>query len=307
MKNFHINTPLLESVNLGKLLGKEVWLKMDALQPTGSFKIRGMGRACQEAVKAGATELFTSSGGNAGYAVAYAGNKLRIKTTVIVPQTTSEFMHQKLKDENAEVMVYGESWIEAHEFAKQLCKERHGAYIHPFDDPNVWSGNSTIIDEVKEEIEKPELIIVSVGGGGLLCGLIEGLHKHGWSDVPVLAVETEGAASFSGAIKAGKLITLEKIESIAVTLGAKQVTAKALEWSGKHRIIPYLVTDKMAVNACYNFINDHRVLVEPACGASLAAIYEKAEILNEFKSILVIVCGGSGVNLEMLNKWQQKL
>jgi L-serine/L-threonine ammonia-lyase len=136
----------------------------------------------------------------------------------------------------------------------------------------------------------------------------------GWSDVPILAVETEGAASFSGAVRAGELITLDMISTIAVTLGAKRVTPRALELAQQHEIIPWLVTDRQALDACLRFADDHRVLVEPACGAALAAGYDRAEPLSEFtlsslqrEPIVFIVCGGAGVNREMLEKWDREV
>jgi L-serine/L-threonine ammonia-lyase len=154
---------------------------------------------------------------------------------------------------------------------------------------------------------KPGAVVVSVGGGGLLCGLLEGMHEVGWTEVPVLAVETEGAASFAAAVKAGHLVTLDRITSIATTLGARRVAPQALEWTKRHPITTWQVTDRDAVDACVRFADEHRVLVEPACGASLAAVYNKAEPLEGLRPIVVIVCGGAGVSLSLLDKWKKML
>lgn len=162
-----------------------------------------------------------------------------------------------------------------------------------------------MIDEIAATGLKPGLLVVSVGGGGLLCGLLEGMHRLGWQDVPVLAVETEGAASYAAAVNAGHLVTLPAITSIATTLGARTVAEKALDWYSNHPVISWVVSDRQAVEACLRFADDHRVLVEPACGASLSVVYENAPPLEGRGSVLVVVCGGAGATRELLEKWDK--
>ncbi len=314
MPPLHIRTPLWESPSLSQILGTEVLLKMEAFQPAGSFKSRGMGAACADAYVRGIRRVVCSSGGNAGLAVANAGRKLGMEVTIVVPQTTSVRAKELITRENAQVIVHGAVWDEAHAFASRLAEETRAAYVHPFDDPVVWRGHSSLVDELVEDGVKPGMIVLSVGGGGLMCGVVEGLQRVGWTDVPVLAVETEGAASFAGAVRAGELITLDAIRSIAVTLGAKRVTPRALELTYQHEIIPWLVSDRQALDACLRFADDHRVLVEPACGAALATGYDRAEPLAEFtvssaqrEPVVFIVCGGAAVNREMLAKWDREV
>lgn len=307
MKNLHVKTPLIESPEISSLTGKKIFLKLENTQPAFSFKIRGIGLLCQKAIEEGKTQFISSSGGNAGYAAAYAGKMLGIKTTVFVPSTTPQDTINKIKQLNAEVLTKGDVWDETDKFARNLAKAVNGLYISPFDDPVIWQGHATIIDEIAEKIDKPDAIILSVGGGGLLCGVIEGLHRNNWQDVPVIASETVGAASFHEAQKAGKLVTLDKIDSIAKSLGAKTVAQQTLEWNKIHEIKSLVVTDKQAVNACLNFANHHRFLVEPACGASLAIAYNKNEILKNAKTIVVIVCGGIGVDMHKLEEWKNNL
>ena len=136
--------------------------------------------------------------------------------------------------------------------------------------------------------------------------MAQGLHTLGWNDVALITAETEGAASLAESVKQHQRIKLDKINTIAVTLGAKQICEQAFEWTQKHPVFPQTVTDKEAVNACLRFAEDHRLLVEPACGASLALLYEKRAIIEKFDNIVVIVCGGSGVNLALLSQWQKQ-
>jgi L-serine/L-threonine ammonia-lyase len=252
----------------------------------------------------GAQKFISSSGGNAGLAVAYAGRSLGVPVIVVVPETTTERAKELLLLEGAEVIVHGSSWQEANEFAQTLIKSTD-AFIHPFDDPLLWTGHATLIDEVAEAGQKPDAVVLSVGGGGLLCGVIEGLHRNGWHDVSVIAVETEGAASFRAATLAGKPVEIEKISSVATSLGAKRVCDQAVKYLGSHAIKSLVVSDQDALDACERFLFDHRVLVEPACGAALAVAYE-GTALSQYRNVLMVVCGGATASLAQIRLWLGK-
>ncbi len=307
MKPLHVKTPVYESRPLGAVLGASVFLKMEALQPVASFKLRGIGRACQASVADGANHLVASSGGNAGYAVAYAGRKLGVDVTVVVPKTTPERMREMIRAEGAKIVEHGDAWDDSHAHALELADRNGGATIHPFDDPRVWEGHATLILEVAEAAPRPEAIVVSVGGGGLLCGILHGCAEVGWTDVPVVAVETEGAASLAASVEAGRLVTLDRIDTIATTLGARTVAAEALAWTRRHPVTPWVASDREALDACFRFADDHRILVEPACGAALAAAYERAAPLVGADPVLIVVCGGAGVTLDLLESWRTRV
>lgn len=306
MNDLHLNTPLVESRPLSRLVRGTVWLKMDALQPSGSFKLRGMGFACSRYVENGAKRFVCSSGGNAGVAVAYAGRKLGVPVTVVVPESTTARAIEVIGQEEAEVIVHGKIWQDAHNYAMDLVSDE-SVYIHPFDDQLLWQGHATVIDEVNNMGIRPDIVILSVGGGGLLCGVMEGLDRNNLESVPVLAVETEGAASLAASLKAGRLVAIEDITSVATSLGAKQVARAAFERSLGGRVISRVVTDRAAVRACLDFSTDHRLLVEPACGASLAAVYDPPAVLADKENILVIVCGGAGVTMDYLQNLKARI
>ncbi len=303
----HIETPLIESVPLSAGVQGNVWLKMEALQPSGSFKLRGIGYACQEYFRQGAKRFISSSGGNAGIAVAYAGRKLGMPVIVVVPETTSQQALEVLRQEEAQVKIHGRIWQEAHTYAVQLSEESNAAYLHPFDNPLIWTGHATLIDEVRQSGMVPDVVVLSVGGGGLLCGIIEGLRRNDMAHVPILAVETKGADSLAASLRAGQHVEIEDITSIATTLGAKKVASAAYEWCSRHEVASHVVSDREAVAACLRFSQDHRLLVEPACGASLAALYDEADFLSGKQNILAIVCGGVGVTISQLEQWDRAL
>ena|SRR5438094_8266950 len=303
MTTLHIPTPLLEHRSLSARLGKQVWLKMESSQPSGSFKLRGIGVLCQRAVAHGATHLVCPSGGNAGFAAAVAGAALNVRTTIVVPQTTHDSVRQAIRAIGAELIVEGSVWDEADQAARRLCDQPGAVYIPPFDHPDIWDGNATLIDEAVGQGQF-DVVICSVGGGGLLSGIVQGLHRNALQQVPVIAVETDGAASLHAAVQAGELVTLPAITSIASTLGARRVAQQALDCTRRHDIRCVTVTDAQAVDACLRFADELRTLVEPACGAALAVAYHCADLLAEFKRPLIVVCGGIGVDLVKLHAWK---
>jgi L-serine/L-threonine ammonia-lyase len=299
VNSLHVNTPLLRAAP-GLFEHPEVWLKMDALQPSGSFKLRGVGRLVQQSAADGARAIVCASGGNAGFAATYAAVALGLPVTIVLPLSSSATVAERLAARGAEVLRHGAVWDEAHEFAVRLAAERGAAYVHPFDHPLLWAGHSTLIDEVFEAGVEFDAVVTAVGGGGLFCGIVEGLRRHGLNRIPVIAVETEGAASLQAALAAGELVSLPAITSIATSLGARCVAPEAFERARSHPTVAVQVSDAQATAACARFADAQRVLVEPACGAALAAVDRHA---TGFRRVLVEVCGGMGVSLELLRSW----
>lgn len=302
-QELYIETPLILSDPLSRLSGTNVYLKMEALQPSGSFKNRGIGHYCSQSVSDGAKEFVCSSGGNAGLAAAFAARQLNVPITVVVPQTTPSTMVDRIRDQRATVIQHGKDWQEADSHTQKLCEEREACYVPPFDHPLIWDGNATLIHEAASTGLKPDAVIVAVGGGGLLCGVVQGMHNVGWVNIPVYAVETEGAASFAAALDAGEVVEIAAINTVAKSLGARAVAEKALEWARRHSVHSKVVSDSAAVRACQRFAEEHRLLVEPACGAALSLVTAPDGSLRSYNNILVVVCGGACVTPELLRRW----
>ncbi|NWH61864.1 SDSL protein, partial [Geococcyx californianus] len=315
-KPFHIISPVLESLALSRAAGTKVYMKLENVQPTGSFKIRGIGHLCQEAAKKGCRRFVCSSGGNAGLAAAYAAKKLGLPITVVVPSTTPPATVCKLEELGAEVEVSGQVWDDANTRALELAQTEGWVSVHPFDHPLVWQGHASLVRELKDSLEtKPDAILLAVGGGGLLSGVVAGLHQVGWQDVPIIAAETWGAHSFHAALAAGHLVTLPDITSVAKCLGAKTVAARALECAQECQVISQVVEDTEAVRAMELFLDDERMLVEPACGAVLAVLYagwlqrlqREGRLRTPLNSVVVVVCGGSSVQAAQLQALKSQL
>ncbi|XP_004611255.2 L-serine dehydratase/L-threonine deaminase [Sorex araneus] len=313
----HVKSPLRDSMALSKVAGTSVYLKMDSSQPSGSFKIRGIGNLCKRWAEQGCDHFVCSSAGNAGMAAAYAARKLGIPSTIVVPSTTPALTIERLKNEGATVKVVGESLDEAVDLAKALAKNNPGwVYVPPFDDPLIWEGHTTLVKELKETLKvKPGAIALSVGGGGMLCGVVQGLQEVGWGDVPIIAMETIGAHSYHAATSAGKLVTLPQITSVAKALGVRTVGAQALKLFQEHPIFSEIVSDQEAVTAIEKFVDDEKILVEPACGAALAAVYSRVvqklqgegKLRTPLPSVVVIICGGSNISLAQLQALKEQL
>ena len=302
----HIETPLAHSLPLSMISHKHVWLKYEALQPSGSFKLRGIGALCEAYATQGKTRFISSSGGNAGIAVAYTGRQLGIPVTVVVPETTTARAKALIAQEGANVITHGASWAEANTRAQALLDDPSVAFIHPFDDPTIWDGHATMIDEIARSHIVFDSIILSVGGGGLLSGVVAGMQRNGLSHLPVITVETYGADSLFQIVEKGRHVELEAISSIATSLGAKKVCENAFQATSTFDIRCARVHDSEALDACERFLDDHRILVEPACGAALAAVYHHHEsLLSDVHAPLVIVCGGVTASIAQIRDWKQ--
>ena len=210
----------------------------------------------------------------------------------------------------SKVIQHGGSWAEADEFLREevLANDPYGVYVPPFDHDDVRSGTSTIVQELDE---KPDAIVCSVGGGGLFSGIQLGLEARGWGHVSVLAMETEGAESLAMSLKEGKLVTLPAITSIATSLGAKRVAQKTYHLGQRRNVRSVVLSDAEAAMGCWRLADDERLMVEPACGVSVAVCYDGRlkrllpKLSNESK-VVVIVCGGSDITLEMLMGYRKK-
>ncbi|KAL2767749.1 serine dehydratase-like, partial [Daubentonia madagascariensis] len=313
---FHMVTPVLESWALSQVAGMTVFLKCENMQPTGSFKIRGIGHFCQEMAKDGCRHLVCPSGGNAGIAAAYAARKLGIPATIVLPKSASQQVVRRLQGQRAEVELIGQVWDVANLRAQELAKRDGWVNVSPFDHPLIWEGHASLVRELKAALGTPPgALVLAVGGGGLLAGVVAGLVEVGWQHVPIIAMETHGAHCFNAAIRAGRQVTLPDITSVAKSLGAKTVAARALACTRECQILSEVVEDAEAVSAVQRFLDDERMLVEPACGAALAAIYSgilgrlqaEGRLHSGLTSVVVIVCGGNGIDSQQLQALKTQL
>lgn len=296
----HIVTPLLAS----EIRGRRVGLKLDCLQPSRSFKLRGIGHLCQHHAALGVQRFVCSSAGNAGYAVAWAGRALGIAVTVVVPANTPMFVRQRIADLGAEVVAVGTVWDQANAAALALSTQPGCAFIPPFDHPLLWQGHASLVEELSQQCSQaPDAIVLAVGGGGLLLGVLEGLRRVGWNSTRVLAVEPENAAALGASLRRGEIVELPQPHSVASSLCVKRIASALLPACRQQPVTALTVSDDQACAACVRLAEDHGLIVEPACGAALAPLYDEHPALAECQHVVAIVCGGMVVTLDQLTDW----
>lgn len=221
-----------------------------------------------------------------------------------------------------DVVVFGDSWFHADAHLRESVmveaeyKGEESVYVPPFDDPKIWDGASTIVQELARQMpegEKPDAIVCSVGGGGLFCGVMQGCEAVGWDGrTQVLAAETEGAESLNDSLKAEELVTRKAITSVAKSLGAIRVANKAFEYAQRKNVRSVVLSDGEACLGCWRFVDDERFLVEPACGAAVALAYQPERLkelvpgLKEDSKVVIIVCGGVRISTKELEAYRAR-
>ena len=180
----------------------------------------------------------------------------------------------------------------------------------------LWRGHSSLVDEVAAAVAAeggpggaappPGAIVASVGGGGLLNGIYLGLQRHGLP-TRVVSAETDGANCFAAAFAAGEPTRLDAIRSVATSLGALQCSPTTLRLASEVPTTACTVSDREALEACAFLLDEHRVLVEPACGAAVALLLAERHrpLFAKHESVVVVVCGGSGVSWEIMEQWRK--
>ena len=281
-------------------------------------------------------QFYSSSGGNAGLACVHAAVTLGCQASVVVPLTTTPYMISKLREAGAaDVIQHGASWQEADQFLTGVvmaqAEERgeSAIYVPPFDAPEIWAGNSLLVHETVQQLDSAarhyqdfsgvpsdtcasqktiDGFICSVGGGGLFCGVMQGVDELGLRNTRVAVVETQGADSLAQSVAQKELVTLPAITSIATSLGARTVCKKALEYGMRSQVSTVVLSDSEALQACRRLANEERLLVEPACGASVALCYggHLSSLIPNWTPasiVVVVLCGGSNVSLDILTKY----
>lgn len=295
-------TPLVRSRCLSERLGANVYLKLETLQPTHSFKVRGAFNALDRLdAKQRKSGVITASGGNHGLAVAFAAKTLGMPATVYLPEKTSSIRIDAIRALGAGVVLHGASWDETHLRALATAGEGHVAYVHPFDNIDVMAGQGTIVTELVTQLPAINLLVASIGGGGLLSGLLSAV-KALTPGTRVVGVETEGADSMYQSWKAGRIVELEKITSIAETLGARKTEPRHFDIVRNNASELVTVTDDQAIRALLALLREDKLLTEPATSCSVAALTEGKVAVRAGENVVIVLCGAN-IAMERVCQW----
>lgn len=283
-------TKLIKSAYLSELTGNKVYLKPENMQRTGAYKVRG---AYYKISTLSAEErekgLITASAGNHAQGVAYAAQKYGVKAVIVMPTSTPLIKVERTKSYGAEVILYGDVYDEACEYAMKLAEDKGYTFVHPFNDLAVATGQGSIAMEIVQELPLVDYILVPVGGGGLATGvstLAKLLNPH----IKVIGVEPAGAACLKASLEAGAVTTVTHINTIA--------DGTAVQTPGD-KIFPYLqenldevitVEDDELIVAFLDMVENHKMVVENSGLLTVAALRH----LNfTGKKVVSILSGGN--------------
>ncbi|MEM2021398.1 MAG: threonine/serine dehydratase [Zestosphaera sp.] len=298
-----IRTPLRYSRRLSRLLGFNVYLKLESVQVARSFKPRGgvyyMSIKADEAIRRG---VITASTGNHAQSVAYAASLFGARAVIVVPHGISRVKIEALRDLGAEIVSHGSVFEEAREYAEKLAEEKNMLYVHPMNEPLLYPGVATMHLENIEDLPEVDVIINPIGGGSGVSGATV-VAKSVDPSIKVIGVQAEGAQSFYQSWVQGRLVSTGKAETIAEGIA----TAKAYELPFsilKNRLDNIiLVSDQEIIKAIKTLVEVEGVVAEPAGAAALAAAFK---IRNELQgmNVVAMVTGGN-IDPETLLKYLQ--
>lgn len=268
-----------------------VWLKLEGMQHSGSFKVRGALNRVLAAREAGEASggVIAASGGNHGLAVAYAARALGIPAEIYVPEITSPVKVAGLRELGAVVRQTGRFYAEALEAATKRAAEIGALEIHAYDHPDVVAGQGTVGLEILEQIGGVDTVLVAVGGGGLIAGVATALRGH----AKVVGVEPERCPTLHHALRAGRPVPVDVSGVAADALGASVAGSIAVDVAAAEGIAVVLVGDEAIVEARRALWRSCRVAVEPAGAAAYAALRSGAYRPEPGESVAVVVCGAN--------------
>lgn len=304
VKEATLPTNLVYSEYFSNQTGNKVYLKPENMQYTGAYKVRGayykISTMSEEARKKG---LITASAGNHAQGVAFAAKKYGVKATVVMPTTTPLIKVNRTKSYGAEVVLYGDVYDEACEYALKLAEEKGLTFVHPFDDLDVATGQGSIAMEIIKELPTVDYILVPVGGGGLATG-VSTLAKLLNPNIKVIGVEPAGANCLQASMKAGKVTTLPTVSTIADGTAVKTPGSKLFPYLQKNLDDIITVPDEDLIVSFLDMVENHKMIVENSGLLTVAAL---KQIKDKDKKIVSILSGGNMDVITMSSVVQQGL
>jgi len=280
--------------------GRKVFVKLESLQITGSFKIRGALAAVDAAHRVDPNgAVITASAGNHGLGIAHAASLLGVRATVVVPANASVAKVKKLSTYNIELIQFGSSYDEAQSHAKDLADERSIRFISPFNDSDVIAGQSTIFDEMLRQAPAIEHVVVSVGGGGLISGTLLSRDAQDRSDIRVTGVQPEESAALYHVLRGATMSDIVHNPTIADGLaGGGDDGAITNELIAKSGIDLVLVPEVEIRRAVREIAENNGLVMEGSAAASYAAI--AANRVDDVTSRVGFIASGRNISHELL-------
>ncbi len=285
-------TPLQYSRAFTHKAGCHVHIKVESIQPIRAFKVRGaLTKIMRLHPEKGSEGVITASAGNHGQGVAYAAAVFKFPATVFVPETANQLKVEAIKRLGAKVVQAGRNYNDAYLEAIRHQEESGATFVHAFNDPDVIAGQGSIAVELLRDLDEFDTVLVPVGGGGLIGGISLYL-KEMRPKVRVIGVEPSGADGMYRSLKAGKVVTLDRVNTIADGLAASAPGQLTLELAQRYVDDVVLVEEAEMLRAIRLMFEWEHLLAEPAGAAALAALlYHYSPAPNE--KVIVILSGGN--------------
>lgn len=285
-----IKTKLVYSDYYSDITGNKVYLKPENMQKTGAYKIRGayykISTLSEEERNKG---LITASAGNHAQGVAYAAKLYKTKAVIVMPTTTPLMKVNRTKSYGAEVILHGDVYDEACMYAMDLAKKEGYTFIHPFDDLDVATGQGSIGMEIIKELPTVDIILVPIGGGGLATGVAT-LAKAINPNIKVIGVEPAGANCMEESLKAGHIVTLKAVDTIADGTAVKTPGAKIFPYIRENLDGIITIEDHELIGAFLDLLENHKMLAENSGLLTIAAL---KHLDCKDKKIVSIISGGN--------------
>ncbi|MEZ5530473.1 MAG: threonine ammonia-lyase, biosynthetic [Porticoccaceae bacterium] len=296
-----VETPVDEAAQLSQRLGNRVLLKREDLQPVFSFKLRGaynkMLCLSPEQLEKG---VVAASAGNHAQGLAMAAKKMGVKATIVMPSTTPQIKVNAVKARGAKVVLHGDTYDEASDYAQKLVKEKGMTYVHPFDDPEVIAGQGTIAMEILRQVSGPlDAVFIPVGGGGLCAGMAAYI-KYVRPEIKVIAVEPDDAACLAAAMEKGKRVRLKHVGIFADGTAVAQIGKETF------RVLKDTIDGVVTVNAdeisaaIKDIFDDTRSICEPSGALGVAGMKKYVEQHGIEGQSLLAVDSGANINFDRL-------
>ena len=290
VKEVTIPTELVESPHFSQATGNRVFFKPENMQRTGAYKVRGayykISTLTPEELGRG---IITASAGNHAQGVAFAATRAGAKSVVVMPTTTPLIKVERTKQYGADVILKGDVYDEACDYALELAEREGYTFIHPFNDPVVATGQGTIAMEIVQELPLVDAILVPVGGGGLSCGVATFAKLYN-PKIKVIGVEPEGAPSLTAALEAGHPVKIPAANTIADGTAVLEVGDQVFPYLQQNLDDVITVPDEELIVSFLDMVENHKMIVENSGLLTVAAL---KHLPAENKRIVSILSGGN--------------
>jgi threonine dehydratase len=292
-------SPLLRNSWLSDELGCNVFLKLENMQPIGSFKIRGatyrISKLSEKERKAG---VIAASAGNHAQGVAWGSKILGVNSLIVMPQNAPLVKITNTRALGAEVVLEGDNYDECYVTAREIAKKTGRIFVHAFEDEIVIAGQGTCGLEILEQLPSVDFVVGSIGGGGLMSG-VSTVFKALKPGVKMIGCQAAGAASMIESIKKGSAVTLDRVSTFADGIAVAHASEKMLELlSSLSEAIP--VEDELIANAVLTLLEKAKVVSEGSGAIALAAL-EKSKLNIQGKNVVLIISGGN-IDVNVLSR-----